>query len=409
MYESVIMNILSINYFNTPNISSNKQAVQSNPNSFFNLRMKRPLTQDCVSFGAKLKDTASIKISNHIEHSATVFLDILESVAKEFEDRGVSFSREYCKLNVLKTSDSCCSKMARSKSTDIRDRIRATLFVKDITNMELLRDLLDALEDRGLAISKTPMAIDELIARGYTPKKTDKEFIDVPDLDIRLDEGKEGIIHLPSKLKYSYSQPQKSGYEDIQMRLYDKHVLAKKSPLKRELIILTGENYAIAKHMEYEHVYKITRKLDELSIFTKPEQNNEQIKLIKRYITLIKQLCSTEISQKLFENAKNKDVYGIKENVSIKLSEKEIDVFKNYFAQIRNNLNEYYENARNLVTDRIDKGKITKELKASLAYVDEVEKELITSIRKINKGKLPETIDELIEIIKKEKESKPKK
>ena len=42
----------------------------------------------------------------------------------------------------------------------------------------------------------------------------------VPDLDIRLEDVSDQITKLSPELRYSIGKPQKSGYEDLQMRFY---------------------------------------------------------------------------------------------------------------------------------------------------------------------------------------------
>lgn len=399
------MNILSLNYFNLPKYSNNTQAKQASSANSYGLKMQAPISADTLSFkAAKFKDAMKMSPCNRLEGKANIFLDIVESIAKKYEDRGVSFSRKYCELNVIKSGESYCNKIARSSSIDIRDPIRATLFSKNITDMTLLNDILKDFEARGLVLFEDRIPIGKMVAKGYVPNKNDKDFIIVPDLDIRLSDGQEGVINLPDKLKFCYGKPQKSGYEDIQMRLVDKY---DKSPIKQELIILTGEQYAIAKHREYENVYKITRKLDGLSFVKYDEEGNEQLKLIKRYITLIKQLCTTEISQKLFENAKNKDIYNIDNVIEIKITDKDIQTLRNYFEEMRKNIELFYANIKKTIPgDRKAQYAINKELKQSLADCLSIEKELITSVRQVNKGKYPKTMEELVAVIKQTKESK---
>lgn len=399
------MNILSLNYFNLPKYTNNTSADKNICIKKYGLKMQAPLVADTVSFkAAKFKDTMRIPLSHQLEKKANIYLDILESIANKLNDKGVSINRAYCELNIIKSDDSCCKKIARSSSTDIRDRLRATIFVRNITDMNLLNDILKEFELRGLVLFEERLPIEKMIAKGYVPKKNDKDFILVPDLDIRLAEGQEGIVNLPENLRFCYGKPQKSGYEDIQLRLIDKY---EKNPVKHELIILTGEQYAIAKHREYENVYKITRKLDALNVTKYEDENNEFLKLIKRYITLIKQLCTTEISQKLFENAKNKDVYNINNIIEIKITEKDIQTLKNYFIEMRKNIELYYTNAKKeYPNERKLQYALNKELKQSLEETHLIEQELIKSVRQVNKGKYPKTLDELVKQIKAEKTTK---
>lgn len=114
--------------------------------------------------------------------------------------------------------------------------------------------------------------------------------ITVPDLDIRLENVSEQVTKLDPHLRYSISKPQKSGYEDIQMRFirdFDK----KKNPIQHELIILFGPHYSKAKHDESKYVYDALRKFDELSMkFLMIQLAHTHIKLIVILNLLLK--CS---------------------------------------------------------------------------------------------------------------------
>lgn len=401
------MNILSVSNdiflkpYQTDNVK-NKNNTAVTP--YFGLKLSQPLQKDTVSFKSALfVDTMTVKQSKRYGRIATIFQDILESIAMKYKDKGVSFCRDYCELNAVKSAASTAKKIARTSSVDIRDQVRSTLFIKDLTDMKLLDDILKDLEERGLVLDTIDMSIEDLIARGYVPKKNDKDFVRIPDLDIRLAEGREGIINLEPRLQYSFSNPQKSGYEDVQMRLirsYDSN----KNPVRHELLILTGENYAIAKHIESKYIYSVIRDLGSLEIVKKQNENNEQIKLIKRYIDLIKQLCSTEISQKLFENAKNKDVYGIENILPIKVSDKDIKTLNNYFDEIRKNAEIYYTNAKkNAIGNRRAQNHLQKEKNCLIESITMIEQRLSQSIKQVNKGNFPKTMEELICEVKKEK------
>lgn len=403
------MNILSIGNINYPKYFNNDNQVKAGNNQYFGLKLSQPIQQDTVSFKAKVAETMKIKQSGRFNRISTQFLDNLAAIAEKFKDRGVSFCREYCEINSVKSEDSCKSKIARSSSFDIRDQIRATLFIKDMTDMKLLNDILKEFELRELILHEDPVPIEDMIAKGYMPKKKDGDIIKVPDLDIRLNEGRENIVDLPENLRYSWSKAQKSGYEDIQMRLVRKYDPDKENPVKHELLILTGENYAIAKHREYKGIYSITRKLDALSITKRQDDKNPHLKIVKRYIDLIKQLCSSEISQKLYENAKNKDVYGIENTIPIKVSDKDIETLKEYFKELRKNAEAYYIEAKKMrAGNQRAQIQLSKEMKQTLQALEPIEQELIASVKKVNKGKFPTTMEELIQELTEEKEAKEK-
>jgi len=401
------MNILSIGNLNNLKYLNNPNTTNGKFRPHFGLKFSQPIQCDTVSFKAKqvFADVMRVKQPNRLKRLSANYLDNLAAIAEKFKDRGVSFCREYSEINSIKSEDSCGNKIARSNSIDIRDLIRGTLFMKDITDMKLLNEILQEFEDpRELVLYEDLIPIEDMIARGYIPKKNDGDTIKVPDLDIRLDEGRENIIDLPENLRLSWSRPQKSGYEDIQMRLvrsYDDP----ENPVKHELIILTGENYAIAKHREYKGVYSITRKLDTLSLAKNKDDKNPHLRLVKASIDMIKQWCSLEISQKLFKDAKNKDILGIDSDSPISISKKDIETLKKYFEQLRKNIESYYTNALEAHSNNNKlQNQIKKEKKRSLELVESIEQELLTSVKKVNKGKYPRTMDELIIELKKEKE-----
>ena len=70
-------------------------------------------------------------------------LDTTESIALALDKFGVSFSREYCKKGILKKVDSCIDKMIRSGSIGIQDRIRTTLFSKNIYDLSILDKIIN--------------------------------------------------------------------------------------------------------------------------------------------------------------------------------------------------------------------------------------------------------------------------
>ena len=402
------MNILSISNLNYPKYFNNDKQSKVGNTPYFGLKLAAPIQQDTVSFKAIVADTMKIKQPSRYKRLSTVWLDSIEAIARKFKDRGVSFCRAYSEINSIKSEDSCGKKIARSGSIDIRDQIRGTLFIKDLTDMKLLNDILEEFKLRELILHEDQVPIGDMIAKGYIQKKTDGDFINVPDLDIRLNEGRENIVDLPENLRYSWSKAQKSGYEDIQMRLvraYDE----KENPVKHELLILTGENYAIAKHREYKGIYSITRKFEALPVVKCQDEKNQYLKLVKRYIDLIKQLCSAEISQKLFENAKNKDVYGIENTIPIRISDKDIESLKDSFKELRKNVELYYTDAKQKRAGKQNAQKhLSKEMKQTLQSIKEIELELIASVKKVNKGKFPTTMEQLIEELTEEKKANEK-
>ena len=346
--------------FSKNEISNNVRNLKSNSVNYNSYPNLRPLNQDTVSFQGNVAKKATSTVSEHLEAQiaaesprlrriATIYLDVLESVAGKLKDRGFSFDREYCELNPVKSPQSYTSKVVRSGSLKVPDTIRATLYCDDPYDLsKLIEGLLPEMEQRGYILAKTETSLKDLMKRGYIP--TTKELANpemektIPDLDIRLEDVSEQIGILPKNLKYSIGKPQKSGYEDIQMRFvreFDK----KNNPVQHELIILFGPNTSIAKHEESEKVYNHLRKFNEFNIsFENTEVGSNDFKTM-RYIEMIEQMFRGKVSKKLFANAKNKDYSKIDYEIPISFTEEDKLLFENCFASIRNGIQASYRDA----------------------------------------------------------------
>ena len=363
------MKIFAINSFNRAN-----EAQGTSPKyvgqSMFGLKMAAPLACDTVSFGAKniinvakkavreikpacntgvdFVEHAAEKNQDRLRRIATTYIDILESIAKELEAKGVSINRAYCLNNAVKSPKSFASKVARSGSFSVPDQIRATLFVNNPYDLSMLIDsIIPAMKERGYVIAENPTSVIGLTKRGYVPTK--KEMIEgekiMPDLDIRLSDVAEQRVLLGNKYKYAVGGPQKSGYEDIQMR-FIREFEDRPSPLQHELIILFGPNYAAAKHLESDYVYTYTREFGELNLMKHLDENNQDSLVVSRYIDLIRKMLNGKISQKLYENAKNKDFYKIADEIPIEISDNDVAMFDNYFAELYRKISSYYSGLR---------------------------------------------------------------
>ena len=254
-------------------------------------------------------------------------------------------------MHPVKSPESYTSKVLRSGSFKVSDAIRATLYVKNPYDLSLLNDkILPEMQKRGYVLAHTDIPHEELIKRGYlTPPGGNLQTAKVyrlPDLDIRLENARENIYQLSSDLRYSISKPQLSGYEDIQMRFireFDK----KKNPVQHELIILFGPNYAHAKQLEYERVYKFIRDFKELRMKFTDETLGSHSQKASRYISLIQQMFRGKVSEKLFLNAKNKDLYDLSDEVPINFSETDIKMFESYFSGLKDRLASCYKEEKN--------------------------------------------------------------
>lgn len=321
---------------------------------------KYNLEADTVSFTAARKKTYTSTVADSVEEAherkmrvlnqmAVVYLDVLDSVASELNKNGdvsVQFDRKYCEKSPVKSAASYTSKVKRSKSFDVADVIRATLYCNNPYDLRVLNKIVKSMEDRGYVVAPTQI---KLVDGRLTQ-------IDVPDLDLRLEDIKNNsnMKFLDPKFKECLGRPQKSGYEDIQIRfvkeadLFDK----KKSPTPHELIILFGPNYAKAKSDESSYVYNHLRKFGELNMkFDKSKVGSHSFRAA-RYIELIEQMFRGKVSQKLFINAKNKDYYNIDETLPVTFNEDDQKLFDSYFGGLHERLSSCYSEKRKVLREK---------------------------------------------------------
>lgn len=301
------------------------------------IKIRQTLAGDTVSFKqSSIKDTIEMQHERNMEKYkvyADIFFDTLSSVAEELAEDGVSFDKDYAKLNPIKSANSVSSKIARSGSFDVPDLIRTTLFIENPYDKSLIYNkFLPAMEKRGYILAK---------ANGK------------PDIDFRLD----GI-----------GGAQASGYEDIQMRFVEKN--GKKNKIKHELIILFGPNYANAKHLESEKVYGVLRQFKELHMDTDDAPIGSAAFKAKRYIGLVKTQVENKISKKLYDNAKNKDFYKIDDVSQIYFTDENKKLMRNYFAALLDRTKDYYRDKRNSAKNsEIAKIQLRKDEKDDLALI----------------------------------------
>jgi len=280
---------------------------------------------------------------------ATMFLDVVESIANELTKHGVSFDRAYCERHPVKSNEACMTKMQRSGSLKIPDLIRTTLYCKNLNDLSILSDyILPAFEKRGYSIAETEVLLSDLMKKGYVPKhgEVGRKEIKVPDIDIRINDVSDQVTKLPERLRaHSISHAQGSGYEDIQIRFINKYD-PKRNQKLHELIILCGKNYSNAKHWDSTKLYDFTRQFGEMKFLIDAANDDKDIVIAKRYISLIRNLISSEISKKAFENAKNLDMYGIEDGLPIKVLSDDIKLLKNYFIEIEAKVDAYYQKER---------------------------------------------------------------
>ncbi len=368
---------------------SNHTGLNLNNSSMPNLQ---PLAKDTVSFGAatnKISDIVANKVEKdlpRLNRIATTYLDVLEAVAGKLKNEGVSFDREYCELNPVKSPDSYTSKIMRSGTFTVPDAIRGTMYLKDPYDLSILNDkILPEMKKRGYILANVEVPVGDLLGRGYIPNAAESKNLNItkkiPDLDIRLQDASENINALSPELRYSIGKPQKSGYEDIQMRFvreFDKS----SNPMQHELIILFGPNYSMAKHIESEKVYGNLRQFNELRLDFHEFADNSHAKKANRYLDLIQQMFRGKISEKLFLNAKNKDLYDLTEEIPINFSKSDIQLFDSYFGGLRDRLNSCY---KDVAAKAKSSGLATKQINSDARH----DRNLLTKI----KDNLSETIE----------------
>ena len=166
------------------------------------------------------------------------------------------------------------------------------------------------------------------------------------------------------------------------VRAYDD----KQTPDMHELIILTGMNYAFSKHLESEYVYNpIIKEFSELEITKKASETNPDYKAIKLNIDLIKQILKTELSEKLFSNAKKLDCTDKKDCMPIKITEETQQRLDEAFNNLEKLLASYYRNAKKSkkIVDTTKK-RLDKEFKSDKQALAEIRNSLNEAIQFFN-------------------------
>ena len=368
---------MNVNLF-IPKLSFENKSYNINPSINAKCPNLSELKNDTVSFTGGQTTVADylqaqvVAASPRLQRIATTYLDILESVAFRLKDKGVSFDRTYCELHPVKSPESYTSKVVRSGKFKVPDTIRGTLYCNNLYDLSVLMDGI----------------LPEMKKRGYVPSENElkdlsKEKI-IPDLDIRLTDISDEVVKLPSNLRYSIGKPQKSGYEDIQMRFvreFDKS----KNPINHELIVLFGPHYSEAKYNESNRVYGIVRLFNELNMKFEDGSIGSHSQKAKRYVDLINQMFVGKISQKLFANAKNKDLYDISEEIPIVFSEVDKRMFENYFSGLKDRILSLYKEAKkSAVNSGYAQKQLNKEYHQDKALIEKIYKDLKETIEYYN-------------------------
>lgn len=354
------MNIQSI----TPNLFiNNRNSKVNNTNNYRHatMPMLNTLAQDTVSFSGtadKVSKTVNKAVRTVAKKSSpsrieqTIadgyvakmnkyrtlglrFMDTMTVITDGFIRKGykVFFDRADCEAHMVKGKDSFVSKLKRSGESPM-DRVRATLYVEDPYDLKFIgRELIPALEERGLRIYMAP---DKVQGRRVLSKK--------PDFDIRLDHvDPETIKYLPEELRGCIGKPQKSGYEDIQMRLVDT-LDGSKDVTPIELLIVFGKNYSKAKHDESYYVYDISRALRNEMHISKVDASDPRSPeyRVKNNIGVIVDCLNTNISKPLFINGKSVDFYHEEPTIPVDLNPSDCVKIRGLLNGIRDKIGIYY-------------------------------------------------------------------
>lgn len=368
-------------------IKNNNEIYKKNKNTQ-NYISRENIAFDQVTFSGKQK--AADKITNTFQDIvrrnyesklpdykilSVKFMDTLEAVANKLKGYGIVFDREYCEQAAVKKTDSFLSKFIRSGSTP-SDQIRATLYMENPYDLGVFNEkVLPELRGRGYDIQLIP---DEVVGKKVKSKKR--------DFDVRLaDVNYNDLKVLDEDLRHSISGPQKSGYEDIQMRLVDTLTTGKNKP-PHELLIIFGKNYAAAKHNESYYVYDIVRALSKrlhIAQVEKPELYSPAKRVIDN-INIIRGQLNNAISRPLFVNAKNLDFYKDEFQLPVELSKSTCDALCGLVEGIRNKIPLHYGAELKKINSKEFEPEIIKMIRNSQDFKDRDDKTLyVQDIRKM--------------------------
>lgn len=327
-----------------------------------------PLSADTVSFtGAKDKATKAVK--KQVESKAVTLLDFigaryeeldfpryesiseaylntLSAVCTRLSNLGFTYDEAYNSQCPVKSVDSYLSKMKRSKSFTVFDPVRATIYNKDLYNLDNLTAFLSEMLP-GYIPYKTDVPLVKLMKRGYIPSveelQSGAKTVKVTDLDFRLNNEQLDVENMPEPLRPFVSGPLKSGLEDIQLRFIRTCDKDNPNPVYHELLIMFGPHSTIAKHQEHRDVYQWVRLFDEFEVPLEETSLQTHSGKALTYMERISEMFRGKVSQKLFLNAKNKDCLGIQEESRIVFTEEDLNLFRGYFNGLNDRLLSVYK------------------------------------------------------------------
>jgi hypothetical protein len=213
-----------------------------------------------------------------------------------------------------------------------------------------------------------------------------------PDIDIRLERKKVDMTGLPDQFKLFLGKPQKSGYEDIQIRFIRDVDKDNPKPVYHELLIQFGPTYNRNAYKEHKRVYEPLRLFDELHIpMDNPVKGSVNFKEhpekgVEKFVDDIKEMFRTNVSKKLIGNGKNEDFYGnIDDNEDIYFTEDDFIKFERRFNNIKGFLREYYNQLKQRATvSQLSTMQIEQDLKEDLKNVNKIKKMLNDTINITN-------------------------
>ena len=327
-----------------------------------------PLSADTISFtGAK--DKAAKAVKKQVESKAVTLLDFigaryeeldfpryesiseaylntLSAVCTRLSNLGFTYDEAYNSQCPVKSVDSYLSKMKRSKSFTVLDPVRATIYNKDLYNLDNLTAFLSEMLP-GYIPYKTDVPLVKLMKRGYIPSveelQSGAKTVKVTDLDFRLNNEQLDVENMPEPLRPFVSGPLKSGLEDIQLRFIRTCDKDNPNPVYHELLIMFGPHSTIAKHQEHRDVYQWVRLFDEFEVPLEETSLQTHSGKALTYMERISEMFRGKVSQKLFLNAKNKDCLGIQEESRIVFTEEDLNLFRGYFNGLNDRLLSVYK------------------------------------------------------------------
>lgn len=366
--EVVYMNVQAFSQLSQFKIDNPN--LQIRPNNYNQYKNLQPLASDTVSFSGNGSKLIHQAIENDyasklpiLKNMGQKLMSVLSEVCAEVE--GAIYDVDYCKKALNKSLERYMEKFRDSGSVPM-DRVRSTIFIKDLYDLSITANVIKALEKRGYYILPVP---DRTLGK--------KVLSWTHDFDIRLDDISAAELRkLPANLRELISKRQKSGYGDIQFRIVDASSLpVKDRTLKnlsnltpQEIIVVFGKHTAEAKSNESKYVYNITRVLEKLHAVTESQEGALSHK-IKTNIRTIGSILRSNISKPLYRNAEKLDVYP--EDVMLEtvgLNSDSCSVVTGCALELKGLVSRYYKEIAKMIKSSDYDIEIEKLIKSSSEY-----------------------------------------